>query len=191
MSARCEAVVIGASAGALDALTVILGTLPPDFPLPLLVVVHLPPDKSSALAGLLKMKCRLDVREAEDKEPVLAGRVYLAPPDYHLQVEKTRTLSLSNEDPVLYSRPSIDVLFETAAEAYGPLLAGVILTGANHDGARGLKAVYDAGGVVLVQRPDSAQNREMPQAALDACPGARALSLDEIASALIELVKSE
>jgi len=127
----------------------------------------------------------VDVREAEDKEPLEAGTVYFAPPDYHLLVELDRRLSLSSEEPVLYSRPSIDVLFESAADAYGSGLVGVVLTGANSDGARGLRAVRDAGGVALVQRPDQAQVAAMPQAALDACPGAVPLSLDEIASFLI------
>ncbi|MBN8849606.1 MAG: chemotaxis protein CheB, partial [Sphingomonas sp.] len=141
-----EAVAIGASAGAVEALSAILPRLPADYPLPVLVVVHVPADRRSVLATLFQSKCRIAVREAEDKEPVVPGTVYFAPPDYHLQVEADRTLSLSADDPVLYSRPSIDVLFESAADAYGAALAGVVLTGANQDGARGLAAVAEAGG---------------------------------------------
>ncbi|WP_165072050.1 chemotaxis protein CheB [Paludisphaera rhizosphaerae] len=187
---QLEAVAVGASAGALEALSVVLPALPPDFPLPILVVVHLPPDRKSLMAGLLGDRCRLSVREAEDKEPAEPGTVYLAPPDYHLMVEPDRRLSLSGEEPVLFSRPSIDVLFETAAETYGPGLAGVILSGANSDGARGLRAIMNAGGVGMVQRPDTALAQTMPTSALAACPKALALDLAEIAAALRDMVES-
>lgn len=181
-----EAVVIGASAGAVEALSALLPALPSDFSLPVLTVVHLPSDRKSILANVLKSKCKVDVREVEDKEPMEAGTVYFAPPDYHLLVEADHRLSLSSEAPVLFSRPSIDVLFESAADTFGPALIGVILTGANSDGARGLKAVTDAGGVGLVQRPDQAQAKTMPQAALDVCQNARSLSIPEIAMFLQE-----
>lgn len=187
---RLEAVAVGASAGALEALSVVLPGLPPEFPAPILVVVHLPPDRKSLMAGLLGARCQLKVREAEDKEPAESGTVHLAPPDYHLMVEPDRRLSLSSEEPVLYSRPSIDVLFETAAEAYGPGLVGVILSGANSDGARGLRAIMDAGGVGIVQRPDTALASTMPTSALAACPKALALDLEAIAAALRDMVES-
>ena len=132
-----EAVVIGASAGALEALSSLLPALPSDYRLPILIVVHLPPDKTSLLAELLRARCAIRVREAEDKEPIEPGVVYFAPPDYHLLVEQDRRLSLSDDEPVLFSRPSIDVLFESAADAYGGGLIGVVLTGANSDGANG------------------------------------------------------
>lgn len=185
---RAEAIVIGASAGAVEALSAFLPTLPSDYPLPLLVVVHVPPDKNSLLAELFRAKCRVDVREAEDKEPILGSSVYFAPPDYHLLVELDKRLSLSSDEPVSFSRPSIDVLFESAADAYGPGLIGIILTGANSDGARGLRAILDAGGTGLVQDPTFAHAREMPQAAREACPEARTLSLEEIAAYLQEVV---
>ena len=132
-----EAIVIGASAGALEALSVILPALPATFDLPIFVVVHVPPDKKSILAELFDAKCKVKVREAEDKEPIAGGTVYFATADYHLLVEADKTLSLSNDEPVLYSRPSIDVLFESAADAYGPGLIALMLTGANQDGAQG------------------------------------------------------
>lgn len=179
-----EAVALGASAGALEALSAILPTLPSGYPLPILVVVHLPPDKTSLMAELLQARCRVAVREAEDKEPIEGGTVYFAPPDYHLLVETDRRLSLSAEEPVQYSRPSIDVLFESAADVYGAGLVGVVLTGANSDGACGLRAIQAAGGTVLVQRPDTALATAMPLAALAACPDARVLALDEIAACL-------
>ena len=146
-----EAIVIGASAGALDVLSNLLPALPSDYRLPILVVVHLPPDKTSLFAELIRARCAIRVREAEDKEPIEPGVAYFAPPDYHLLVEQDKRLSLSDDEPVLFSRPSIDVLFESAADAYGGGLIGVVLTGANSDGANGLKAVVEAGGVAVVQ----------------------------------------
>ena len=184
------AIVIGASAGALEALSVILPTLPAAFDLPILVVVHVPPDKKSILAELFDAKCKVKVREAEDKEPIAGGTVYFATADYHLLVEADKTLSLSNDDPVLYSRPSIDVLFETAADAYGPGLIAIVLTGANHDGADGLAAVVRAGGAAIVQTPEGAYAAAMPQAAIAAAPGARVLSLNEISLYLQGLEKA-
>jgi two-component system chemotaxis response regulator CheB len=181
-----QAVAMGASAGALDALSTVLGKLPRSFPLPLLIVTHLPPDRDSVLCSLLAAKCKIDVREAEDKEPIVAGVAFIAPPDYHLLVEKDGRLSLSSDEPVQFSRPSIDVLFESAADAYGEALVGIILTGANDDGARGLRAIADAGGVVLVQRVDLAYASAMPRAALAACPTAREMTLEEIATYLCE-----
>lgn len=182
-----EALVIGASAGAVEALSAILPRLPADYPLAVIVVVHVPSDRRNALATLFQAKCRINVCEAEDKEPVAPGTVYFAPPDYHLLVEADRTLSLSADDPVLYSRPSIDVLFESAADAYGAALAGVVLTGANQDGARGLAAVAEAGGIALVEDPATATASTMPAAALCRCSAARVLSLDAIASCLLDL----
>jgi two-component system chemotaxis response regulator CheB len=179
-----EAIVIGASAGALEALSVILPALPADYGLPLFVVVHVPPDKTSLLAELFQAKCRVKVREAEDKEPIKGGTVYFAPPDYHLLVETDGSLSLSNDEPVLWSRPSLDVLFESAADAYGPGLLAVVLTGANQDGARGLKAVAEAGGIAIVQNPEGAYASAMPEAAIAACSSARVMSLEEIATYL-------
>jgi two-component system chemotaxis response regulator CheB len=182
-----EAVVIGASAGAVEALSQLLPPLPGDYKLPIMVVVHLPPDKKSVLAELFQPKCALRITEAEHTQPIEPGTVYFAPSDYHLLVEQNGTLSLSSEEPVYFSRPSIDVLFETAAEAYGPGLIGVVLTGANEDGARGLKAVVDAGGLALVQRPQEAFAGAMPQAALAACPQAKAMNLARLAQYLQEL----
>jgi two-component system chemotaxis response regulator CheB len=167
-----------------DALSAILPALPPEYPLPVMVVVHLPPDKKSAMAELFNHRCRVAVREAEDKEPLAPGTVYFAPPDYHLLVEPDGRLSLSGEEPVHYSRPAIDVLFETAADAFGPGLVGVVLTGASSDGARGLRAVAAAGGTALVQDPQSAHVPAMPRAALAACPGAAVLDLEGIAAHL-------
>jgi two-component system chemotaxis response regulator CheB len=184
IESQAEAVVIGASGGALEALSVILPMLPGEFSLPLMVVVHVPPDKRSMLAELFQAKCRIPVREAEDKEPIIGGTVYFAPPDYHLLIEMDKSLSLSSDAPVLFSRPSIDVLFESAADAYGAALVAIVLTGANQDGAKGMHAVVEAGGIALVQNPDSAFAAAMPEAAIAMCPSARVMSLQAIATYL-------
>lgn len=184
MPVPAQAVVIGASAGALEALSAILPELPGTFGLPILVVVHIPPDRRSVLAELFEAKCRLPVREAEDKEPILGGTIYFAPPDYHLLVEADKCLALSSDEPVLFSRPSIDVLFESAADAYGPALIAIILTGANQDGSMGLRAIVEAGGTALVQSPQSALAAAMPEAAIQACPEAQVMTLDQITTYL-------
>lgn len=181
-----DAVVVGASAGALDALSALLPALPGDFPLPIMIVVHLPADKDSALAELLNRKCSLPVREAQDKERIAPSTIYVAPPDYHLLVEPNLHLSLSSDEPVLFSRPSIDVLFETAADAYGDRLIGIVLSGGNSDGAKGLQAICKAGGMGWVQDPQTANARAMPEAALKACPDAQAFTLEQMAICLKE-----
>jgi two-component system chemotaxis response regulator CheB len=182
-----KAVVIGASAGAVQALLVILPALPASFSLPMFVVVHVPSDRDNALIALLQARSRIVVKEAEDKEPVVGGTVYFAPADYHLLVEADGGLALSADEPVNYSRPSIDVLFESAADVYGEGLLGVILTGANHDGAGGLKAVLDAGGAGIVQDPAEAYAAVMPETALDTCSSATTMNLDAIALYLSSL----
>lgn len=184
-----QAVVIGTSAGAVQALSAILPPLPADYPLPVMVVVHVPPDRRNALTELFQTRCAMTVREAEDKEPLQPGVIYFAPPDYHLLVETPELLALSTDEPVLHSRPSIDVLFESAADAFGEGLVGIILTGANQDGADGLKAIGQAGGVVVVEDPASAAAAAMPEAALAAWPGAKAMSLEEIGVYLRSLGK--
>lgn len=184
-SDQIEAVVIGASAGAIASLSQLLPPLARDFPLAIMVAVHVPADQPHSVASLLQAKCRLPVKEAEDKEPILPGTVYFAPPDYHLLVEDDRVLSLSNEEPVNFSRPSIDVLFESAADVYREHLLAIVLTGANHDGAQGARAISRAGGTVLVQDPDSAMARMMPESALVACPTASILSLADLSALLV------
>ena len=182
-----KAIAIGASAGAVQALLKILPTLPEGYPLPVLIVVHVPPDRSNALVTLFQTKCRMPVKEAEDKEQVVTGTIYFAPSDYHLLVEADGSLALSLEEAVNHSRPAIDVLLETAADAYGPALVGIILTGANHDGAAGLRAVADAGGMTIVEDPAVAQVPTMPAAALAACPSAHPMTLEDIISTLSKL----
>ncbi|WP_112803957.1 chemotaxis protein CheB [Rhizobium sp. SYY.PMSO] len=187
MAVAPEAIVIGASAGAVEALSVILPALPADYRLPIVVVVHVPADKRSIMADLFQAKCELAVCEAEDKQPLFGGTVYFAPPDYHLLIETGKSLSLSSDEPVLFSRPSIDVLFETAADAFGETLIAIVLTGANGDGAKGLQAVVEAGGVALVQDPINAFASIMPETAIQMSPRARVMSLGEIAQYLKEV----
>ncbi|MEC3909324.1 chemotaxis protein CheB [Sphingobium sp. CR2-8] len=175
-----QAIAIGASAGAVQALLRILPALPADFPLAVLIVVHVPPDRGNALVSLFQSKCPLPVKEAEDKERIVGGTVYFAPSDYHLLVEADHALALSWDEPVNHSRPAIDILLETAADAFGPALTGIVLTGANHDGAAGLAAVAAAGGAAIVQDFAEAQVPTMPQAALAACPAAHMMTLDAI-----------
>jgi len=159
-----EVVAIGMSQGGLQALKVLLGGLPAPFPAAVAIVQHRGKEAEDTLAGLLEKHSRLPVQEAEDKMPMVPGHVYLAPADFHLLVEAGR-FALSSEEPVWYARPSIDVLFESCADAYGERVIGVILTGANADGAKGLAAVKARGGLVIVQDPETAENRVMCDAA--------------------------
>ena len=184
---KAEAVVMGASAGALDALSQILPALPADYPLPILIVVHLPPDAKSLISDLFAPKCRIRVKEAEDKEDLRPGVAYLAPPNYHLLVESEGVLSLSSDEPEGFSRPAINVLFESAADVYGSGLVGIILTGASPDGANGLKAICDAGGLAIVQDATTAASQAMPQAAREACPTAQVMELGGIVDVLRQL----
>ncbi len=182
-----EAIVIGGSAGALVALEAILPALPPECPLLVAIVLHVLPTRPSLLASVLGARCPLPVKEAEDKESVRAGTIFLAPPGYHLLIERDRTFALSVDEPVHYSRPSIDVLFESAADAYGARVAGVILSGANQDGARGLAAIKARGGLGIVQSPDDAQVRYMPDAALAAVRADHVLARGALGALLAKL----
>jgi two-component system, chemotaxis family, protein-glutamate methylesterase/glutaminase len=179
-----EAVVIGASAGAVESLMSILPMLRPSTPFPVIVVVHMPPDRRSMFVELFAGSCRVRVKEAEDKEVLEKGTVYFAAPGYHLLVEPDLYLSLSCDEPVRYSRPSIDVLFQSAADAYGAGLLGIVLSGANDDGAAGLLAVCSKGGRGIVQDPQTALCATMPEAALQACGFAEVMSPEEIGAYL-------
>lgn len=166
MPTKVAAAVIGGSAGAIDVLRTVLAALPPVISVPVVIVVHLPERSQHQLADLLNHGSPVPVKQAEDKEPIRAGQIYVAPSAYHLLVDPTRTLALSVDAPVHYSRPAIDVLFESALDAYGAQLLGVLLSGASEDGAAGLHEVHAAGGVTIVQAPSSAEVAIMPRAAL-------------------------
>jgi two-component system chemotaxis response regulator CheB len=184
LAGRIDAVVIGASAGGIEALNVLLPALSPGLRPPVFIVLHLPRNRPSVLAEIFAKKCAVPVREAEDKEMVAPGTVYFAPNDYHLLVDQGPQLALSADDPVHHSRPSVDVLFESAADIYHDRLLGIILTGANDDGASGLAAVHDTGGVTIVQRPDTARAPHMALSALKLRPADYVLTLTEIAGVL-------
>ncbi|RYF16648.1 MAG: chemotaxis protein CheB [Comamonadaceae bacterium] len=165
-SFRADAVVVGASAGGIDALLTLMEPLRPPLAVPLIVVLHLPDNHESRLVQVFGHRLRVPVAEAEPHAPVRDGCVYFAPPGYHLLVEADRSFSLSCDPPVLFSRPSIDVLFESCAEAWGERLVGMLLTGANEDGARGLASIKAAGGLTAVQDPAEAAYPAMPEAAV-------------------------
>jgi two-component system chemotaxis response regulator CheB len=181
-----EIIVIGASLGGLRALTVLLAGLPVEFPLPLAVAQHRNKDADDSLRAFLQGYSSLAIREVEDKQDILPGCVYLAPPDYHLLVD-VGSFALSTEGPVVFARPSIDVLFESAAGSYGERVVGLILTGASDDGARGLAEIKRGGGLTLVQEPASAQSAVMPAAAIAASQIDHILPLEQIAPFLINL----
>lgn len=181
-----ELVVIGASYGGLSALALLLPEISPEFPLPVVIVQHRKKDGDDGLCEYLSRRSRLPLIEPNDKEKVEPGRVYLAPRDYHLLIEES-IFALSTESPVAYARPSIDVLFESAADIYHERLVGVILTGANRDGARGLARIKSLGGLAVVQDPKSAESPTMPEAAINATAVDKILPLPGIAPFLNEL----
>lgn len=183
---RFELVVMGTSLGGLHALEVVLGSLPEDFRLPIAVVQHRSRDSDSILRSLLQRHCALPVREVTDKDPIVPGCVYLAPANYHLLVEPDH-FALSTEAPVIYSRPSIDVLFESAAVAYGSGVIGVIMTSANTDGVSGACSIKAQGGWLIVQDPAQAASRILPEATLAATPVDQVLLLEAISRSLIDL----
>src|ERR1051325_2101123 len=176
-------VVIGASWGGLAALREIFTALPPEFDIPTVVVPHRHRDSDAMLARFLQDFTSLAVCEAEDKQPLVSGRVFIAPSNYHTLVEQGH-LSLSTEAPVNFSRPSIDVTMTSAADVYGHRAVGVVLTRANDDGSRGLRRIHDAGGMAVIQDPDTAESPAMPLSALRAVPTARVFKLDRLATFL-------
>ena len=177
-------IAIGASAGGVEALGLLLCALPATCRASVVVVLHLAPGRSSRLPQLYAQRCLLPIREAQDKEPLQPGVVYFAAPDYHLQIEPDRSFSLSLEAPVYFSRPSIDVLLETAASAYRREMLAIILTGASADGAEGLAQVRKLGGAAWVQEPRGAISPTMPEAALRRAGADRVLALPQLAASL-------
>jgi two-component system chemotaxis response regulator CheB len=182
-----DLVAIGASWGGLDAVRIVLGGLPAELDAAVVIAQHRAPESHpTAFRDLLGAVTRLQVREAGDKDELRPGTAYVAAPDYHLLVED-HALALTTDEPVQYARPSIDVLLQTAAESYRERCVGVVLTGANADGASGLARVAELGGAAIVQDPETAERDEMPRAALARVPGARVAPVGEIASLVVEL----
>jgi len=184
---RFKIVVIGASLGGLRALGTLLSGLPEDFPLPVAIVQHRSSDLDNTLTPILQRHSALTVIEAEDKELIRAGQVYLSPANYHLMVEEGN-FALSTDAAIAYARPSIDVLFESAADTYEEGVIGVLLTGANADGAQGLARIKERGGLSVVQEPSTAESSIMPKAAIAASVIDRVLPLSEIAPFLVNLL---
>ncbi|WP_026889857.1 chemotaxis protein CheB [Clostridium beijerinckii] len=185
---KYRAIVIGASAGGMDAIKKILITLPRSFAAPVIIVQHLNSHSNGYIVKYLKELCKINVKEADEKEGILPGNVYIAPPNYHLLIEKDETLSLTVDNKENYSRPSIDVLFESAAEVYRYELIGIILTGANKDGSNGLRRIKELGGITIVQDPDTAEAYFMPKSAISTTKVDYILTLDKINAKIIELV---
>ncbi|HEX7816195.1 chemotaxis protein CheB [Dyella sp.] len=180
-----DIVVVGASAGGVHALQAVLGSLPPDWLVPVVCVLHLPRDRPSGLAALMAHSCALPVSEAEDKQPIRPGTVVFAPPDYHLLIEDRSSLALSHDAPVLFSRPAIDVLFESAAIAFGPSVLAILLTGASADGSDGVAQVRREGGTVWIQAPEDAVAPTMPASAIAKAGADLILPLDELCQRLV------
>jgi two-component system chemotaxis response regulator CheB len=177
----CQLMLVGASAGAVEALGLLLPAVPREARISLVAVVHLRPNRSSLLPELFAKRCAAPVREPLDKELVGAGTIWFAPPNYHLLVEADCSFSLSIDEPVNFSRPSIDVLFESAADAIGRGVCAIVLTGANEDGARGAAAVRNRGGFVIAQEPSTAVAAEMPSATISRANPQIVATLPEIA----------
>lgn len=182
-----EAIVIGASAGGMNALPTILKCLNKNFPIPIIIVQHLHPHSDDYMARRLDAICSLQVKESENRETIKPGAVYLAPSNYHLLIENDKTFSFSTEDRVNYCRPSIDVLFDSAADVYGSKLIGIILTGANNDGALGMKIIKKQGGLTVVQDPSTAEVEIMPSSAIQLTTVDYILPLEEIGPFLVNI----
>lgn len=182
-----EAVVIAASTGGIDALRIVLGSLPETFGAAVLVVQHTASDDGRGLCEVLAAACALPVVEAEPRQPVVAGCVYLAPPGYHLLAESGPRLALNVDEKVCHVRPSADILFATAADVWRAGLIGVVLTGANEDGANGMQAVRSRRGLAIVQLPEEAEMKEMPRAALETAGADHVLPLAQIGPLLARL----
>lgn len=186
---RIELVVIGGSAGGVDALVGLLPSIPRDFRSSVVCILHVPADRDSRLAEVFGMRTALPVREARDKETIEPGVIYFAGSGYHLLIERDRTFSLSCDPPVQFARPAIDVLMESAADAYGPAMAGILLTGANYDGADGMCRIRERGGLTIVQDPEEAQASAMPGEAIRRCAPHLVLPLPKI-RALLPLLET-
>ena len=181
---RIEMLVIGGSAGGVDAMLGLLPSLPQRYAPAVVCILHVPADRESRLAELFDSRVLLPVREARDKEPIEPGIVYFAGSGYHLSVEEDRSFSLSCEAPVQYARPAIDILMDSAAQVYGPALAGILLTGANFDGADGMRSIREHGGLTIVQDPEEAHANTMPKEAIRRCAPHLVLPLAGIRAAL-------
>jgi two-component system, chemotaxis family, protein-glutamate methylesterase/glutaminase len=186
---KYQLIVIGGSAGSAAVLTELLPVFPADYPLPIVVVQHLHPWQDDSFVERYMSRCILKVKVADEKEPVQAGSIYFAPANYHLLIEDDHTFSLSIDEKVNYARPAIDVLFESAVDAYASGLVGVILTGANNDGARGLRLIKERGGLAVVQDPQTAESTFMPRSAIETARADYVLAIPDIGQLLLTLAR--
>jgi len=184
-----QAIVIGVSSGGMTALKFIFSALPAGFSIPIIIVQHINAHSDNEWINLLNDKSKLTVKEADEKEKIANGNAYIAPANYHLLIEKDKTFSLTIDERVNFARPSIDVLFESAAEAYKDKLIGIVLTGSNSDGAKGIKRVKEYGGLAIVQDPETAESPTMPASAIAACQPDYILSLEKIVLLLIKITQ--
>jgi two-component system, chemotaxis family, protein-glutamate methylesterase/glutaminase len=190
-SKKYKAIIIGTSAGGLHVLTFLLQKLPADYPIPVLVVQHRAKDQRSLLEEVLQSKTNIKIKQADEKEKISGGCVYIAPPDYHLLVESDMTLSLSSDELVRYSRPAIDVLFESAAVVFREALIGIVLTGASNDGTAGIKAVAKNGGLTIAQDPAEAEYPYMPKSAVESRCVKHIWKLSQIQNFLLKLMEDQ
>ena len=186
-----KAIVIGASTGGMEALSTVSSCLPREFPLSIVFVQHLHPAEGGYLVEYLGNKSALKVKEADEKEVIRVGHIYVAPPNYHLLIEHDQTFSLSIDEKVNYARPSIDVLFESAVYVWSNHLIGIILTGANNDGAYGMRLIKEHGGLTIAQDPSTAECPVMPQAAIDIGAVEKILPLEGVVNFLKTLVSKQ
>jgi len=186
-----EAIVIGVSSGGMDAMKILFSMLPDSFSIPIVIVQHISPRSDSEWIRLMNQENRIRITEVEEKEKLQPGNAYLAPPNYHVLIEKDWTFTLSADPRVNFARPSVDVLFDSAADAFGAKLIGIILTGANSDGARGLKKIKTCGGLTIVEDPTTCTIAGMPKAAIAAMKPDYILPLKEIGLLLLELEKNK
>src|SRR5674476_147191 len=177
---KYEAIVIGTSSGGMNALKFLFSALPVDFNIPIIIVQHISPRSDNQWIKLLNNNSKLYLKEADEKEKIENGKIYIAPPNYHLLIEKDKTFSLTIDERLNFARPSIDVLFESAAEAYKNKLIGVVLTGSNNDGTKGIKRIQECGGLAIIQDPETAESAYMPRSAIAAIKPDYILSLEGI-----------
>jgi len=184
---RYDAIVIGVSSGGMNAMNVMFPLLPKEFKIPIIIVQHINARSDSQWIKLLNSKCKLCIKEVDEKELIEQGIIYIAPPNYHLLIEKNKTFSLTVDERINFARPSIDVLFESAAEAYKSKLIGIILTGSNNDGSKGIKRIKEYGGLTIIQNPETAESSYMPASAISSITPDYILSLEEIMKLLLLL----
>jgi len=185
-----EAIVIGVSSGGMTALKFIFSALPAVFSIPIIIVQHISAHSDNEWIELLNGKSHLTIKEADEKEKIEIGNVYIAPANYHLLIESDKTFSLTIDERVNFARPSIDVLFESAAEAYKNKLIGIVLTGSNNDGTKGIKRIKELGGMVVIQDPETSESSTMPASAIAAIQPDYILSLEKIVQLLIKLTQT-